>query len=41
MGVMMLAAEKGSTITIIADGKNEKQALVAIVKVFESKFGEE
>jgi len=41
MGVMMLAAEKGSTITIIVDGKDEKQALTAIVKVFESKFGEE
>jgi len=41
MGVMMLAAEKGSTITIIVEGKDEKQALAAIIKVFESKFGEE
>jgi phosphocarrier protein HPr len=41
MGVMMLAAEKGATITIIVEGKDEKHALAAIVKVFESKFGEE
>lgn len=41
MGVMMLAAEKGSIITITVNGKDEKQALAAVIKVFESKFGEE
>ena len=41
MGVMMLAAEMGSTITITADGPDEKQALEAIINVFNSKFGEE
>jgi len=41
MGVMMLAAEKGATITITVDGKDEKEALKAMVKVFEGKFGEE
>jgi len=41
MGVMMLAAEKGSIITVTADGKDEKEALAAIIKVFETKFGEE
>ena len=40
MGVMMLAAEMGARVTVIADGKDEEQALKAIVKVFESKFGE-
>lgn len=41
MGVMMLAAERGAVITITADGKDEVKALEALVKVFESKFGEE
>ncbi len=41
MGVMMLAAELGSVITITADGKDEEQAVADIIKVFESKFGEE
>jgi phosphocarrier protein len=41
MGVMMLAAEMGSTITITADGPDERQALDAVIDVFNSKFGEE
>jgi len=41
MGVMMLAAEKGSKITITADGDDEVQALEALVEVFQTKFGEE
>ncbi|MCD6161086.1 MAG: HPr family phosphocarrier protein [candidate division Zixibacteria bacterium] len=41
MGVMMLAAEMGSKLTIIVQGQDEKEALKAMVKVFESKFGEE
>lgn len=41
MGVMMLAAERGSVITIMADGKDEDKAVAAIIEVFESKFGEE
>jgi phosphocarrier protein HPr len=41
MGVMMLAAEKGSKILITADGDDEVQALEALVKVFQTKFGEE
>ena len=41
MGVMMLAAEMGSKLTIIVQGSDEKEALEAMVKVFESKFGEE
>ena len=41
MGVMMLAAEKGSKITVITNGPDEALALEAIVKVFETRFGEE
>ncbi len=41
MGVMMLAAEMGSKITIIAEGPDEKDAAEAIVQVIQSKFGEE
>jgi phosphocarrier protein len=41
MGVMMLAAEKGSELMIEVDGPDEKAALEAIIKVVESGFGEE
>jgi len=41
MGVMMLAAEMGSRILIRAEGEDETQALEALVKLFEDKFGEE
>lgn len=40
MGVMMLAAEKGSEILIEADGPDEQDAVQAIAKVIESGFGE-
>jgi phosphocarrier protein HPr len=41
MGVMMLAAEMGSKLTIIAEGPDEMDAVEAIVQVIQSKFGEE
>ncbi len=41
MGVMMLAAEKGSQITIIADGEKEEEAVKSIVELFKRKFDEE
>lgn len=41
MGVMMLAAEKGSQVTVQCDGPDEEAAMKAIVEVFESGFGEE
>jgi len=40
MGVMMLAAEFGSTITLRADGPDEEQALDALVALVASKFRE-
>ena len=40
MGVMMLAAEFGSTLTLRATGPDEEQAVSAIADVIASKFGE-
>ena len=41
LGVMMLAAEMGAQIVLRADGKDEKEALEALVRVVNDKFGEE
>lgn len=40
MGVMMLAAECGSTITIIADGADAEQAAAALAALVAQGFGE-
>ncbi len=40
MGVMMLAASKGSTIIITVDGDDEHQALAAICELVSTRFGE-
>ena len=40
MGVMMLAAECGSSITIRADGPDAEAAVEAIATLVESGFGE-
>lgn len=41
MGVMMLAAEHGSEIHIRAAGDDAGDAVEALVKLVESRFGEE
>ncbi|MCF6095976.1 HPr family phosphocarrier protein [Thermovorax subterraneus] len=41
MGVMSLAVSQGTTITILAQGEDEKDAVEALVELVESKFGEE
>lgn len=41
MGVMMLAAAKGSTITLETDGDDEVQAIDALAGLIASGFGEE
>jgi phosphocarrier protein len=41
MGILLLAAARGTTITISADGRDEQAALEALVKLVESGFGEE
>jgi len=41
MGVMMLAATSGSTIEIIADGKDEVEAVEQISQLLESNIDDE
>jgi phosphocarrier protein len=40
MGVMMLAAECGSTIGVRTDGADEEAAMAAIVELIATGFGE-
>ncbi len=40
MGVMMLAAGRGSTIVVETDGADAPQALEAILALINDKFGE-
>ena len=40
MGVMMLAAGKGSTVTIDAEGEDAEGALAALQKLIADKFDE-
>mgnify|MGYP000083095288 FL=1 len=41
MGLMMLAAAKGTTIKINASGKEAEAAMAALTNLINSKFGEE
>ena len=41
MGLMLLAAESGSRLTVRADGPDEASAMQALANVFERKFDEE
>lgn len=40
MGIMMMAAAKGSTVLVSAEGADEDQALAGMEKLFKDKFGE-
>jgi phosphocarrier protein HPr len=40
MGVMMLAAGRGSVLTIDAEGPDEAEAVAALGALIESRFGE-
>lgn len=40
LDLMQLAAEKGSELELIADGKDERQLIKDIVKLFQDNFGE-
>ncbi len=40
MGVMMLAAGIGSTVTIETEGPDEREAMEALLKLIADKFGE-
>jgi len=41
MGVLVLAAEKGSKLKIVAEGPDEEEAVEALAKLFADGFGEE
>ena len=41
MGVMMLAASKGSNIKLIADGEDAESAMQKLVNLVEDRFGED
>lgn len=40
MGVMMLAAGKGATVTLEADGPDEQACFDALLELIKGKFGE-
>jgi phosphocarrier protein HPr len=41
MGVMMLAASRGTQITLIVDGDDESQAIASLSELIEQRFGED
>jgi phosphocarrier protein HPr len=41
LGMLLLAASQGSTLTLEADGEDEVEALEALVRLVEGGFGEE
>lgn len=41
MGLMMLAAEQGSKLRVVAHGEDEKEVLAALAQLFENRFDEE
>ena len=41
MGILLLAAARGSTITISADGADERDAVTALVALVQTGFGED
>jgi phosphocarrier protein HPr len=41
MGILLLAAARGSTITISAEGSDERDAVEALVALVRSGFGED
>jgi phosphotransferase system HPr (HPr) family protein len=41
MGILLLAARRGATITISADGSDERAAVDALVALVQSGFGED
>jgi phosphocarrier protein len=40
MGIMMLAASRGTEITLIADGSDESAAIASLSQLIEERFGE-
>ena len=40
MGIMMMAAAKGATVLVSAEGADEEQAIQGMERLFKDKFGE-
>ncbi len=40
MGIMMLAAAKGSSVLLQAHGDDEEEAIAGLERLFKNKFGE-
>ena len=40
MGILLLAAARGTTLTISADGPDERDAVEALVQLVQTGFGE-
>ena len=40
MGIMMLAAAKGTELELCAEGKDEKKAIEALTELVSNRFGE-
>ena len=40
MGIMMLAAARGSSVVIRVEGEDETEALGSLERLFKEKFGE-
>ena len=40
MGIMMMAAARGTTVLVSAEGDDENKALEGMEKLFKEKFGE-
>ena len=41
MQMIILAAEQGTALSIVAEGEDAEAAVAALVKLFDDKFGEE
>jgi phosphocarrier protein len=41
MGIMMLAAGKGTQVELMVDGDDEDQAMAALVELIANRFGED
>ena len=40
LGILLLAAGRGSVVTVLADGEDERAALEAVEKLIDAKFDE-
>jgi phosphocarrier protein HPr len=41
MGIMMLAAGKGTQVELTVDGEDEDQALIELIELINNRFGED